>query len=140
MLPFSRMKHISFEVEDIDKATALYARIFGVPGSGTHTISLDGGKGLVKTAFFHLETGSIELTDHHLLPESWEDSPLRTGPGFHHIGFEVVDFDEALSSLAEQGILPLPRFPFQTPHGRVAFFPPEETGGILMELCERAEP
>jgi len=90
----------------------------------------------VKTAFFHLEEGSIELA-HHRLPESWRDSPIDGAPGFHHLAFEVDDFDQALSGLARQGISPLPHFPFKTPHGRVAFFPPEQTGGILMELCER---
>ena len=140
MLPFSRMKHIGFEVDDIEKAEALHTRVLGVLGGGINTISLEGGKGIARNTFFHLEKGSIELTDHHLLPESWKDSPLRTGPGFHHLAFEVADFDEALSNLARQGILPLPQFPFKTPHGRVAFFPPEKTGGILIELCERTEP
>ena len=139
MLPFSRMKHICFEVDDIEKAAALHAKFFGVPSGGINTISLEGGKGIVKKTFFHLEKGSIELTDHHLLPESWKDSPLRTAPGFHHLAFEVSDFDKALSNLARQGILPLPQFQFKTPHGRVAFFPPEKTGGILMELCEKTE-
>ena len=99
---------------------------------------LEGGKGVVKTTFFHLEKGSIELA-YHDLPPSWKDSPIKTGPGFHHIAFETSDFDEALSSLAEKGVHPLPQFPVETPHGRVAFFYPEQTGGILVELSEATE-
>lgn len=136
MLPFSRMKHVCFDVEDIEEAVARFTKVFGVPSTGIHTISLEGGAGVVKTAFFHLEKGSVELACHRL-PESWKNSPINRGPGFHHLAFEVDDFDGALSSLARQGISPLPQFPFKTPHGRVAFFPPEKTGGILIELCEK---
>ena len=138
MHPFSRMKHVCFDVEDIEEAEARFSRVLGIPSTGIDTISLEGGKGAVKTTFFHLEESSIELVCHRL-PESWRDSPINRGPGFHHLAFEVDDFDEALSTLARLGISPLPRFPFKTSHGRVAFFPPEKTGGILMELCERKE-
>jgi methylmalonyl-CoA/ethylmalonyl-CoA epimerase len=136
MLPFSRIKHVCFDVKDIEKAEALFMKVFGVSSTGIKTLSLEGGRGTVKTTFFHLEEGSIELAYHHL-PESWSDSPIKTGPGFHHVAFEVDNFDEALSGLAEKGIFPLPQFPFKTPHGRVAFFYPEQTGGVLMELCEK---
>ena len=76
-------------------------------------MSLDDGAGEVKTAFFHLEGGSIELAEHHL-PAAWGKTPLSTGPGFHHIAFEVSRFDETLRELASQGIQPLPRFPMKT--------------------------
>jgi catechol 2,3-dioxygenase-like lactoylglutathione lyase family enzyme len=138
MLPFSRMKHICFDVENIEEAENRFSKIFGIRSAGIRTISLEDRKGTVKTTFFHLEEGSIELACHRL-PDSWKDSPINRGPGFHHLAFEVDDFDGALSNLARQGVFPLPRFPFETPHGRVAFFPPEQTGGILVELCEKQE-
>ena len=136
MLPFSKINHVCFDVEDIGAAEALFTRLLGVSSTGVTAMPLEGGKGVVKTTFFHLEKGSIELA-YHDLPESWKGSPICTGPGFHHIAFEVEDFDEALSSLAEKGILPLPKFPIKTPHGRVAFFHSEQTGGILVELGEK---
>lgn len=135
MLPFSRIQHICFNVQNIQKAEITFTEILGVRSSGITTLPLDGPKGVVKNTFFHLEDGSIELA-YHDLPESWRDSPINTGPGFHHIAFEVPNFDEALSELARKGITPLPKFPFKTPHGRVAFFHPEQTGGILFELGE----
>ena len=120
----------------LERSEARFSRLFGIPSTGIRTISLEDGKGEVKTTFFHLAEGSVELACHRL-PGSWRDSPIRRGPGFHHLAFEVEDFDEALASLAVQGIVPLPRFPFKTPHGRVAFFEPEQTGGILVEICEK---
>jgi len=139
MLPFSRIKHICFDVEDIEAAEAVFAKVLGVRSSGITTVLLDGGKGVVKNTFFHLDQGAIELA-YHDLPESWQDSPINTGPGFHHIAFEVPNFDEALSELREKGITPLPNFPVMTPHGRVVFFHPERTGGILIELGEMEKP
>ncbi len=137
MLPFSRIKHICFDVKDIEATEKFLADLLGVPSGGINTMLLEEGKGMVKVAFFHLEQGSIELA-YHDLPPSWEGSPLKTAPGFHHIGFETPDFDKALSWLAEKGIHPLPQFPMDTGHSRVAFFHPEQTGGILIELHDSA--
>ena len=139
MLPFSRIKHICLDVENIEEAEALFTRILGVSSTGIRTLHLDDTKGVVKNTFFHLEKGSIELA-YHDLPDSWGDSPINRGPGFHHVAFEVPNFDEALSELAEKGITPLPQFPMKTPHGRVAFFHPDQTGGILIELSEMETP
>jgi len=135
MVPFSRMKHVCFNVQDIEEAEAVFTKILGVQSTGITTLFLDDQKGVVKNTFFHLEKGSIELA-YHDLPESWRDSPINTGLGFHHIAFETLHFDKALSELAQMGITPLPHFPFKTPHGRVAFFHPEKTGGVLFELGE----
>ena len=138
MLPFSHIKHICFNVEDIEAAEVIFTRVFGVTSTGITTMPLDGGKGVVKTTFFHLERGSIELA-YHEMPDSWKDSPINTDFGFHHVAFEAANFDGALSSLAEKGIFPLPQFPMRTPHGRVAFFDPKQTGGILIELGEKED-
>lgn len=134
-MPFSRIKHICFDVEDIEANEALFSQILGVASTGITVMPLDDGRGVVKTTFFHFQHGSIELA-YHRLPESWRDSPLNTGPGFHHIAFETPSLDEALLELAVKGIKPLPRFPLKTPRGRIAFLDPRQTGGLLIELCE----
>jgi methylmalonyl-CoA epimerase len=135
MFPFLRIKHICFNVQDIEEEEVLFTKILGVRSTGITTSALEGQQGVLKNTFFHLERGSIELA-YHDLPESWRDSPINTGPGFHHIAFEVPNFDEALLELARKGIHPLPKFPRKTPHGCVAFLYPKQTGGILFELGE----
>ena len=137
MLPFSRIKHVCFDVKDIETSEKLFSSLLGVQSTGINTTVLEGGKGQVKICFFHLEQGSIELAQHEL-PPSWQGSPLITPPGFHHVAFETPDFDGALSWLAEKDIHPLPQFPMDTGHSRVAFFPPEKTDGILIELHDSA--
>jgi catechol 2,3-dioxygenase-like lactoylglutathione lyase family enzyme len=136
MNALGRLSHICFDTENIDHSVKLFSGLLGAPCPEIKTISLDNGDGEVKTAFFHLKGGCIELAEHHL-PSSWGATPLLTGPGFHHIAFEVLRFDETLKMLENQGIRPLPRFPVKTPHGRVAFLDPQQTGGILWELAEK---
>lgn len=130
-----RFSHICFDTENIAESVELFSGLLGAPCSAIKTMILDNGAGKVKTAFFHLNGGSIELAEHHL-PASWGETPLLTGPGFHHIAFEVSRLDETLSRLESLGIRPLPNFPMATPHGRVAFLDPQKTGGILWELAE----
>lgn len=137
LLPLlKRINHIGFDVEDIGKTIAVLRRLLGSRCSDITTIELEGGAGIVKTAFFDLQGCAIELAEHHL-PASWGDTPLITGPGFHHVAFETASFDETLHWLAGLGIKSLPRFPMITPHGRVAFLDPEHTEGILYELVEK---
>lgn len=131
-----RLSHICFDTLDIADSVALFSNLLGAPCPEINTMTLDNGAGEVKTAFFHLSGGSIELAEHHL-PASWGDTPLSTAPGFHHIAFEVSRLDDTLGRLARLGIKPLPNFPMATPHGRVAFLDPRMTGGILWELAEK---
>jgi catechol 2,3-dioxygenase-like lactoylglutathione lyase family enzyme len=136
MNALGRLSHICFDIENIAESVKLFSDLLGTPCPEINTMTLDEGAGEVKTAFIHLKGGSIELAEHHL-PASWGETPLLTGPGFHHIAFEVSRFDETLSQLDSMGIKPLPKFPMVTPHGRVAFLDPQKTGRILWELSEK---
>ena len=131
-----RLSHICFDTEDINESVKLFSRLLGTACPEINTMALDNGAGEVKTTFFHLDGGAIELAEHHL-PPAWGKTPLATGPGFHHIAFEVEGLDETLARLEGLGIKPLPEFPMATPHGRVAFLDPQKTGGILWELAEK---
>jgi len=130
-----RINHICFEVEHMEATASLLQRILCIPSAGISTITLDNANGSVQTTFFHLEQGSIELS-HHDLHGSWENSPLNRRPGFHHVSFQVPDLGNALAELAGKGVEPLPDFPMDTPHGRIAFLNPDHTGEILIELRE----
>ena len=137
-MPLSEIHHVCFDVEDIDATEALLSQILGASSSGIATMPLEGGKGVVRTTFFRLRRGAIELAQHEF-PDSWKDSPLNTGPGFHHLAFETPSMEKTLSELASKGILPLPHFPMATPHGVVAFLDPRLTGNMLFEIRERPQ-
>lgn len=134
----NKVHHVCFDVKDIEAVERLLRGIFGFPASGVATMPLDGGKGSVKTAFFHFNHGCIELACHDF-PDSWRDSPLNTGEGFHHIGFETESLEDTLRELGAKGVRCLAPFPMVTPHGRIAFLDPAHTGGILMELREKKD-
>jgi catechol 2,3-dioxygenase-like lactoylglutathione lyase family enzyme len=134
----SRIHHVCFDVKDIEAVENLLSGIFGFASSGISTMPLDGGKGSVKTAFFRFDEGCIELACHDF-PDSWRDSPLNRGEGFHHIGFETNSLEDALEELRAGGVDCVEPFPMTTPHGRIAFLDPSHTGGILMELRERKD-
>ncbi len=136
MFTGGRISHICFDVENIEEAAKSYGHLLGAECTEVVTVPLEDGAGVVKTVFFHLDGGSIELVEHHF-PPSWGDTPLKTGPGFHHVAMEVSALDEALSGLEKQGIRPLPKFPIKTPHGRIAFLDPKQTEGILWEVAEK---
>jgi len=139
MKALGELSHICFDTENIAESVELFSGLLGASCPEINAMTLDNGAGEVKTAFFHFNGGSIELAEHHL-PASWGATPLLTGPGFHHIAFEVSRLDETLKRLESLGIRPLPKFPMATPHGRVAFLDPQKTGGILWELAEKETP
>lgn len=84
--------------------------------------------------------GSVEL-----LEPRGPDTPVgrfleRRGPGLHHVAFRVPDLEAALSRYRERGLRLIDEAPRPGARGhRVAFLHPESTGGVLVELVERAD-
>ncbi|MBI3555612.1 MAG: VOC family protein [Deltaproteobacteria bacterium] len=63
----------------------------------------------------------------------------KKGPGIHHLAFRVTDIEALMAELRKQGV----RLTYDTAkpgaHGtRVNFIHPESTGGILIEISEKA--
>lgn len=55
--------------------------------------------------------------------------------GLNHVSTRVADVESAMAALAGKGFEPMEGFPRQGAHGRVAFFRPDETTGLLFEVC-----
>jgi methylmalonyl-CoA/ethylmalonyl-CoA epimerase len=78
------------------------------------------------------------------LAGSGDDAPIarflaRRGPGLHHLAFAVADLEAAMARLAAEGapfVDAAPRAGFGG--HRVAFLHPRWSGGVLVELVERA--
>jgi methylmalonyl-CoA epimerase len=129
------LDHVCFEVEDMEASESFWGSLLGVESTGISTIHLGKGNGTVQTAFFEVDPNAIELSQHRLEGD-WKDSPLMRGPGFHHISFSVPSLNAVLEELSSKGCKPIPHFPRETPHGRIAFLDPSSTDGILIELKE----
>ena len=64
----------------------------------------------------------------------------RRGPGLHHIAYRVPDVGDAMETLATQGYTFTSEGPMAGAGGhRIAFMHPRSTGGVLVELVEKAQ-
>jgi hypothetical protein len=60
------------------------------------------------------------------------------GEGLHYLGFYVNELDEEVAKLAEQGLRPI--MESSAAKGKFcAYFAPEETDGIILELIQEPE-
>ena len=94
----------------------------------------------VKVGFFQTgNNASIELLE----PTSGE-SPIakfmdKRGPGIHHICFRVQGIDDLVAHLKASGVQLINEVPRVGAHNcRVVFIHPKSTGGVLVELSEKA--
>ena len=57
--------------------------------------------------------------------------------GLNHFSAQVEDIDSAITELTLAGFKLQDGFPQEGAHGQVAFFEPDETTGLLFEICQR---
>ena len=134
-----RIDHVAVVVRDLDTALQFYRDMLGIMPSRVLDFPQEG----VRIAFLPLggANGSeIELLE----PIKPEGSVARfleqRGGGLHHVCLEVPDIDRALADLRAAGAQLLDQTPRQTAEGRGIFLHPKGTGGVLLELVQRADP
>lgn len=129
------LDHIAIAVNSLEEGAKFYQTI----GFGEmHTEEVASQK--VLTGFLALgNRANIELLE----PTS-PDSTIRKfldkrGPGIHHICLRVKGIDALVASLISKGIQMIDTTPKLGAHQcRVAFIHPKSTGGVLIELSEKA--
>ena len=130
-----KVDHIGIAVEKTADALALYEGLLGLARTGSETVA----EQKVTTSF--LPVGDTEL---ELLESTDPEGPVgkfiaAKGPGFQHIAFRVDNVEEALAELKERGVRLIDEKPRYGAGGaKIAFIHPKATGGVLVELCERA--
>ena len=92
----------------------------------------------IKLAFFPIGDTLLELISY---PPRKEWDYLTTVVRAHkdvvnHICFEVDDMDGAIRDFGKNGARLVEGSPQDGATGRIAFFYPETTAGVLIELCE----
>jgi len=91
----------------------------------------------VRVAMLQVGESKIEL-----LEPTGEDSPVakfleKSGPGIHHLAYEVEDIDDAIARLLADGARMIDERPRNGAHGtRIAFVHPKSSNGVLTELCQ----
>ncbi len=130
-----RLDQIGIAVEKIDAALPVWEGVLGLPLHGIEEVA----EQKVKTAFMPIGESEIEL-----LETTDPEGPIgkfiaAKGQGVHHLAFRVANIDEALAELKTKGVRLIDETPRYGAGGaRIAFIHPKATGGVLVELCERA--
>ena len=128
-----KISHIGIAVESIDAALPFYRDVLGLEFEGVEVVA----EQKVKVAFLVIGESRIEL-----LEPTAPDSPVakfleKSGPGIHHLAFQVEGLEERLAGLKGQGVRLIDESPrLGAHHTRIAFLHPKASGGVLTELCE----
>jgi methylmalonyl-CoA/ethylmalonyl-CoA epimerase len=134
MLKVRGIEHVAIAVHDIDSALAKFREVFGLEAAERELVLSQ------KTEAALLPMGNSNL---ELIAPKGNDALRRfldkRGPGLHHIAVEVESIDEALSFLKGIGVALVDESPRIGARGhKVAFLHPKATGGVLIELVEKA--
>jgi methylmalonyl-CoA/ethylmalonyl-CoA epimerase len=130
-----KVDHVGIAVEGLAERLPFWRDLLGLPLARTEEVATEG----VRVAFLPAGEARVEL-----LEATRPDSPigkfLKTrGEGIHHITFEVDAIQPLLDRLREAGVALLDETPRPGAEGTsVAFLHPRATGGVLVEVVERA--
>jgi methylmalonyl-CoA/ethylmalonyl-CoA epimerase len=130
------LAHVGIAVRSLEAAVPIWVKALGF----THTGTIEFESMQLRIAF--LRSGPSEL---ELLEPTATDSPVgrflaKRGEGIHHISFDVVDLEAALTHAAAAGLELIDRTPREGSHDtRIAFLSPRTLNGVLVELCERRQ-
>ena len=126
--------HIGIMVADLEQAAAKLRPLFGenvsireLPEAG------------LRVAEFHAANVVIELLQ-YAGDTAFARGVMGERLGLNHVSARVEDVDRSISELSAAGFKPMPGFPRQGAHGRVAFFEPDAVTGLLFEVCQPDPP
>ena len=131
-----KIEHIGIAVKNLEKSNKLFASLFGEPSYKIEEVASEG----VKTSFFASGPNKIEL-----LQATNPNSPIakfieNKGEGIHHIAFAVLDIEDEVKRLQNEGFVVLNEIPKKGADNKlVVFLHPKSTNGVLIELCQEID-
>ncbi|WCN36869.1 methylmalonyl-CoA epimerase [Aneurinibacillus uraniidurans] len=131
-----KIEHIGIAVKNLDESVKFYTQVLGLKLTGFETVESEH----VRVAFLEIGETHIELLE----PTSPESAIAKfiekKGEGIHHVALKVDNQTERLATLKEAGVKLITETPKLGAHNNmVAFLHPKATGGVLLELCQKAE-
>ena len=136
----SGLRHIGIMVSDAEKSAGLFRNLFDLSEGDMRVVSSDVTGG--ESVFAFIPVGGIELELIQPISERFKALVGNPPEGINHLAFTVTDIERAVRLMAEKGV----RLGHVTRDGildmgrsRVAYFNPEDTGGILIEFVEPRE-
>ena len=129
-----KVRHIGVMVEDFDRAIEKFKKF------GLSCTEVKENKQIdLLVGFLPVGDTSIEIVC-HTKPDKGDDPTTtmvrRQKGAINHICFEVDDLEATIKDFEKSGAKLAKGCPRPGAHGRIAFFYPETTEGVLIELCE----
>ena len=128
-----RIDHIGIIVADLERAAERLRPLFG-----EHAAIRELPEVGLRVAEFHAANVVIELLQYSG-DAAYARGVMGERLGLNHISARVRDVDRSVAELTAAGFTPMPGFPRQGAHGRVAFFEPDPLTGLLFEVCQPQE-
>jgi len=126
-----KIRHIGIVIKEFERAIDKF-KGFGLLCTEVTELKELG----IKVAFLPIGDSSIELI-YYTDPEKGRDSVVRKQKdAINHICFEVDDIEASIKDFERNGAKLVEGYPKPGAHGRVAFFHPETTEGVLIEICQ----
>ena len=126
------LSHVGLIVADLDKGVDFFQRLLDGPPLWIKDLPAVG----LRLAEFRLGNTSIELLEVSKDGGGLGGKVMGRQPGLNHLALTVADLDSSLEEFRAKGLKVMDGFPRQGAHGRVAFFEPETTMDILLEICQ----
>ncbi len=133
--PGRPLHHVAIVVPSIAAALPFYRDTLGLAARVIHEVP----EQAVRIAFLGAGGSLLELV------EPLDDASgvarylaERGKPSLHHVCFAVDDLPGTLRGLEDAGVELIDREPRQGAEGDVAFIHPRASGGVLVELIDRA--
>jgi len=129
----TKINHIGIAVTSIDETLPFYRDQLGMAFLGSEEVA----EQKVRVAMLQIGESKIELLE-PTSPESAVAKFLeKSGPGIHHLAYEVENIEAAIAHLQAQGARMIDVVPRNGAHGsRIAFVHPKSSNGVLTELCQ----
>jgi methylmalonyl-CoA/ethylmalonyl-CoA epimerase len=129
-----KLRHIGIMVDDFDQALEKFK------GFGLSCSEVKDDKPMdLRIGFLSIGDTAVELL-HHTAPDRGDNhmSGIVRGQkgAINHLCFEVDDLNASIKDFERNGAKLIEGCPRPGAHGRIAFFYPETTAGVLIELCE----
>jgi LAO/AO transport system kinase len=129
------LDHLGVAVRSIGERAAIYRDVLGLSLERTEEVPGEG----VRVAMLPAGRTRIELLEPLTDDSSVGRFLAKHGEGIHHICFEVDDLAAALQRFREAGLAVAGAAGRPGAEGsRIAFIHPRDTGGVLIELRQRA--
>jgi len=124
--------HIGIIVGDLDRAVAQYGEMLGVEPSEVREMPEVG----VRVAMIETANVTLELIQHTGGEDAFARRVNGSREGINHISLRVDDLERSAAIMTAAGAKPMSGFPIKGVHGKVLFFEPASTAGLLLEICE----